>query len=160
MRLLCRGGVSKIEEVEENYMLAIAAYYYMFHRRDLRATRRLLNALRSRNLDEKEKAALEVLEIAYNAVTDPPCSPQMLLQYMGKLENVETPGWALLFKVLVSMHISGADQDYKEGVKRAILRAVKSGNCGNEAVCRFAYGVVDYVVPLCPKKQDTSIYSA
>ncbi len=152
-RLLCRSNVSKIEEVEESYVLAIAAYYHMFHTRNLRVARRLLDALKSRNLDEKEKAALRVLEIAYNAVVDPPCSPQKLLQYMGELENVEAPGWVFLFKVLALMHISGVDQDYKEGVRRGILRAIKSGNCDNKAVCRFVYGIIDYVVPLCPKKQ-------
>ncbi len=150
---LCRGDVSKIEEAEESYVLAIAAYYHMFHTRNLRATRRLLDALKSRNLNEKEKAALEVLEIAYNAATDPPCSPQKLLQYMGELENVEAPGWAFLLKMLASMHISGADQDYREGVKRGVLRAIEDGRCDNEAVCRFVYNIIDHVTPLCPKKR-------
>jgi hypothetical protein len=146
-RLLCDG---EIVETEENDVLAVAAYYHMLHRRDLNVAREMLNVLRSRNLDEKEKAALEVLEIAYDAATDPPCSPQRLLLYMDKLWGVEAAGWALLLKTLVSMHISGADQDYVEGVKQWMQKAAKSGICGTD-VCRFAYNIIDRITPLCPK---------
>jgi hypothetical protein len=151
--LICDGGVLDADDVEENDVLIMATYYFMFHRRSLNFARKMLNTLRSRNLNEKERTALEVLEVAYDAVADPPCTPQRLLRYMEKLQSVETTGWALLLKILVSMHISGADQDYAEGVKQGMLKSIKSGNCDNTTVCQFVYGIIDKVVPLCPRKQ-------
>jgi hypothetical protein len=74
---------------------------------------------------------------------------------MDKLRNVEAAGWALLLKVLILMHISGVDRDYVEGVKQWIRKAVKSGNCGNEDICCFAYDIIDHITPLRPKRRTT-----
>ena len=100
-------------------MPAVAAYCYMFHKRNLRVVRKRSDTLKSRGLEEE--VALKVLETAYNAVADPLCGPQKLLQHMEELENVKVPGWAFLFKVLDSTHPFGADLDYVGGVKQRIL---------------------------------------
>ncbi len=70
---------------------------------------------------------------------------------MGELGAVEAPGWAFLLKMLASMHISGADQDYREGVKQGVLKAIEDGRCDNEAVSRFVYSIIDHVTPLCQR---------
>ena len=86
------------------------AYDLIFYRRDLELARRLMEILRNRNLDEKERAAFQVLEVAYEAAANPPCGDQEALKrYAERLNGIHTPGWSFLLKISTQMHLSYAD---------------------------------------------------
>ena len=147
--LVCRGDLEAAEKVPENYPLIVVAYYLMFHKRDLETAQKVLNLVRSRNLDEKEKAALEILETARGAVEKPPCSePEMLKQYVEKIYSVQTYGWASLLKALVVAHLTD-DEDYRDDIRLAILWTVKNRHCDDMSACYFAYRILNRIRPLC-----------
>ncbi len=144
--LICRGDLKAAEQVSENWPLLLSAYYLMFHKHKPETALGVLNLVKSRNLDEKEKAALEVLEIAYGAAANPPCgSTEALLE---KINAVQTYGWASLLKALAAAHLT-CDPEYKNDVKRAIIQTAVQCHCDNLAICHFAYRMLDRVKPLC-----------
>jgi hypothetical protein len=146
--LLCKGDIEAAQKVSENYPLALMAYYFMFHKRDVETAEKVLNILRSRNLDEKDKAALEILELAHEATKS--CNdPKALRQYVEEISNVQTYGWASMLKTLVLVHLIN-DEDYKEDVKLAVLWTIKNCQCDNLSVCHFAYRMLGKAKPLCP----------
>jgi hypothetical protein len=102
--------------------------------------------VKSRSLDEKERAALEVLEVAYGAAISPPCGNTKAL--LEKISGIQTYGWASLLKALVVAHLT-CDPEYKNDVKRAIIQTVVKCHCDNLAICHFAYRVLDRVKLLC-----------
>jgi hypothetical protein len=141
--LICRGDLDAAGKVSEGWPLLISAYYLMFHKRDLETAQKVLELLRSRNLDEKEKAALEILEVAREAA---PCNNTKAL--LEKIGSVQTRGWASLLKALATAHLT-CDQDYKDDVKRAVLWTVKRCHCDNLSICYFAYRILNRIKPLC-----------
>jgi len=148
--LVCRDDLEAAEKVTENYPLIFVAYYLMLHRRKLETAEKVLNLLKGRNLDEKDKAALEILETVRKAVRNPPCGkPETLRQYVEKISSVQTYGWASLLKALVVAHLT-SDEDYKDDVKLAILWTVKKCHCDNLSICYFAYRLLNRTKPLCP----------
>jgi len=144
--LVCRGDAKAAEKVSENWPLLLSAYYLMFHKRDTETAQKIFELLKSRSLDEKERAALEVLEAAYGAAANPPRGgTEALLERIG---GVQTYGWASLLKALVAAHLT-CDPDYKDDVKRALLQAAAKCRCGNLSICHFAYRMLDAIKPLC-----------
>ena len=140
--LVCRGDAKVAEKVSENWPLIFAAYYLMFHKRDIETAQKVLDLVKSRSLDEKDKAALEVLEAAYGAVANPPCgSTEALLE---KISGVQTYGWASLLKALVAAHFT-CDPDYKDDVKRALLQAAVKCRCDNLSICYFTYRMLNRI---------------
>ena len=118
----------------------------MFHRRDIETAQKIFELLKSRSLDEKERAALEVLEAAYGAVVNPPCGNAEAL--LGKIGSVQTYGWASLLKALVAAHLT-CDPDYRDDVRRALLQAAVKCRCDNLSICYFAYRMLNRIKPLC-----------
>jgi hypothetical protein len=149
-RVVCNGDAEAAGEVKENYPLAFVAYYPMFHKRNVDAAERVLDLLKSRSLDEKSKAALEILEMAREAVKNLPCrDPKALRQYVEKINGIQTYGWASVFKALVLAHLTD-DEDYKDDVRLAILWTAEKRQCDSTSVCYFAYYILNKVKPLCP----------
>jgi len=149
-RIICMGDTEAAKEVSENYVLAFVAYYLMFHINNIETADKVLDVLRSRNLDSRDKAALEVLETARGVAKNPPCNdPKALRQYVERINGVRTHGWASVLKALVLAHLIN-DEDYKEDVKRAILWAAEKHDCDNPNVCHFAYRMLGRAKPLCP----------
>jgi hypothetical protein len=144
--LICRGNTKAAEKVSENWPLLFSAYYLMFHKRDIETTQKIFELLKSRNLDEKERAALEVLEAAYGAAVNPPCSNAEAL--LEKISGVQTYGWASLLKALVAAHFT-CDPDYKNDVKRALLQAAVKCHCDNLSICYFTYRMLNRINLLC-----------
>jgi hypothetical protein len=144
--LVCSGGLDAAGKVSEGWPLLISAYYLMFHKRGLETAQKVLELLRSRNLDEKEKAALEILEVAREAAANPPCGNTKA--FLEKISRVQTSGWASLLKALVAAHLT-CGQDYKDDVKRAVLWTVERCRCDNLSICYFAYRILNRIKPLC-----------
>jgi hypothetical protein len=147
--LVCGGDLDAAGKVSEGWPLLIAAYYLMFHKRDLETAQKVLELLKSRNLDEKEKAALEILEAAREAAANPPCNNTKA--FLERISGVQTRGWASLLKALVAAHLTD-DEDYKDGVKRAVLWTVKRCHCDNLSICYFAYRILNRIKPLCGRQ--------
>ncbi len=131
--------------MSENWPLIFAGYYFMFHRRDLEAARKVLGLVKSRNPDEK--AALEILETAREAVENPPCSePEALRQYVEKINSMQVHGCASVLKALVVAHLT---EDYKDDVRLAILWTAKNRHCDNMSICYFVCRMLNRIKPLC-----------
>jgi hypothetical protein len=147
--LVCRGDLEAAGKVSEGWPLIFVAYYLMFHSRDLEMAQKVLNLLKSRDLDEKEKAALEILEAAGEVAASPPCgNPEALRRYAEKIHSVQTYGWASVLKALVTTHLT-CGPDYKDDVKLALLWAAKRCGCDNPSICYFAYRLLNRIKPLC-----------
>jgi hypothetical protein len=147
--LLCRGDFEAAEKVSENWPLIFASYYLMFHMRNLEAAQKVLDLVKSRSLDEKDKAALEILEAARGAVENPPCSePGALRRYAEKIGGVKACGWASVLKALVVAHLTD-DEDYRDDVRLAILWTAKNRHCDSTSICYFAYRLSYRIKPLC-----------
>jgi len=147
--LICRDDIEAAEKVSESWPLILMAYYLMFHRRNLETAQKVLSLLKSRNLDEKEKAVLEILETAGEVAAKPPCgNPETLRLYAKKISGIQTYGWASLLKALVMTHLT-CDPDYKDDVKLAILWTVERCDCDNLSICYFAYRLLNRIKPLC-----------
>ncbi len=125
------------------YPLIIVAYYSIY-RGDLLA-QKLIEILRNRNLGEKERASLQVLEVAYEVAANPPCN-EALRRYVEKLDSIYTPGWSLLLKILTLIHLG---TDYVSAVKRGILQTIDRCNGDNLSIYYFALSVTDRVEPPC-----------
>jgi len=148
-RFVCNGDVDAVVDAPWDRTIAFATYYLMFHRRNLETAQKVLSLLKSRNLDEKEKAALEILETADEVAANPPCgNPETLRLYAKKINGIQTYGWASLLKALVMAHLT-CDPDYKDDIKLAILWTVKRCDCDNLSICYFAYRLLNRVKPLC-----------
>jgi len=94
-RLICRfDGLKEVDDLP-SYALIIAAYYAMFHRRDLNLAENPLRVLKSRKLPFDEESAVNVLEAAYKAMAT--CDAKAVCR-------VAAVGWSALFKELVALH--------------------------------------------------------
>jgi hypothetical protein len=148
-RIVCSRDVEVAEEVPVGYPL-IAAAHYSISRGDLELAQKLMEVLRSKSLDEKERAALQVLEVAYEAAANPPCSnPEALRRYAEKLNSIHTPGWSLLLKILTQVLFGYANPSYVAAVKRGILQTIDKCSGDNLSIYYFALSAIDRIKPLC-----------
>jgi hypothetical protein len=153
-RIVCNRDAEVAEEVMENYPLIAAAYDLVLYRRDLELAQRLMEILRNRSLDEKERAAFQVLEVAYKAAANPPCGDQEALRrYAEKLNSIHTPGWSFLLKILTQIHLGYADPKHVAVIKRGILRTIERCSGDNLSIYYFALSAIDRIKPLCQNTQ-------
>jgi len=124
-RFVCSGDVDVAADVPWNGVIAFAAYYLIFHKRDLETARKAIELLESRMLDGEEEVMLKMLQVAYKAAADPPCgSPELLKRYVEKVRSMPEPTERVgLLKTLVLMSLTG--QINAEELKDKIERAFK-----------------------------------
>ncbi len=145
-QIVCGRDVEAAEEVSAGYPLIVAAYYLIL-RGDLEPAQRLMRVLSNRSLDEKERVALQVLEVAYEVAANPPCNNREAFRhYVEKLEGIHTPGWSFLLKILTLMRLGYTDV---ATVKKGILRTIERCSGDNLSIYYFALSVIDRVKPLC-----------
>ncbi|MFZ8810677.1 MAG: hypothetical protein ACO2PN_21535 [Pyrobaculum sp.] len=141
MRIVRDRDVKVAEEVPVGYPLIIAAYYSIVCQKDLELAQKLMGVLRNKTLDEEEHAALQVLEVAYEAAANPPCNDwDAPRRYAERLEGIHTPGWSLLLKALTLAHLGHAEY---AGIKRGILWTIYRCNGGNLSIYYFALSATD-----------------
>jgi hypothetical protein len=149
-RIVCGGDLEAAKEVEESYPL-IAAAHHSIMQGDLELARGLMEVLRGRGLNEAERAAFQILELAYEAASNPPCgNPEALRLYLERLSGIDAPGWSRLLKILTQIYLGRSDPDYVAAVKRGILRSIDSCS-GNLSVYYYALKALEKVKPLCQK---------
>jgi hypothetical protein len=147
-RVLCERDLETAKDVEESFPLIILAHHFIAQG-ELELARRLMDILRSRNLDEKERAALEILEVLY-AVANTPCGDrEMLMRYVEKINSIDAPGWSRLLKILALIHLDSADKDYTSTVKMGILRTIDRCTGDNLSIYYYALKVLEKAKPLC-----------
>ena len=147
MRIVRDRDVKAAEEVPVGYPLIIAAYYSIVCQRDLELAQKLMGVLRNKTLDEEEHAALQVLEVTYETVANPPCNdPEALRRYAEKLNNIHTPGWSLPLKALTLAHLGHAEY---AGIKRGILRTIDKCSGDDLSIYYFALSAIERIKPLC-----------
>ena len=150
-RIICDNDLKVAEEVPENYPLIMASYYSIIYRRDLELMRRLMEILRNRNLDEKERAALQILEVVYEAASSPCGGQEALRRYVEKLSGINAPGWSFILKILAYIHLGYADPSYIAVVRRGILRTIDKCSGDNLSIYYFALSAIDRIKPLCER---------
>lgn len=152
-QIVCNRDVEVAKEVQVGYPL-IAAAYYSIYRGDLELAEKLMEVLSyNKSLDEKERAALQVLEVVYEAAANPPCNDPEVKRYAEKLNNIHTPGWSSLLKILAQIHLGYASPDHVATVKRGILKAIDRCNGDNLSIYYFALTAIDRIKPLCQNVQ-------
>jgi len=109
-----------------------------------------MEILRGRSLDERERAALQILELAYEATSNPPCnSPEALRRHTEKLDSINAPGWSRLLKILEQIRLGYANPDYISAIKRGIMRTIDKCSDDNLSICYFALTTIEKAKPLC-----------
>ena len=172
-RFVCNGDVDAVADAPWDYAIAFAAYYLIFHRRDLEAARRALELLGFRDLDDEGEAMLKILQVAYEAAANPPCSnPEALRWYVEKVSSAPEPSRRVqLLKTLVLMHLTDVDVEaFKDKIVRefkddSIIEWECKGNgCTKKVIYRpkpfhhFAFYIADRAKPLCPKPPQDSVF--
>jgi len=151
---LCNKDLETATQVTENYVLILVAHHSILQG-DLELARGLIEMLRGRGLDEKERAALQILELAYETASNPPCnSPETLRRYLERLNSIDAPGWSRLLKISTQIHLGHADTDYISTVKREILWTIDNCNGDNLSAYYYALKALERAKPLCaPSKE-------
>jgi hypothetical protein len=149
VQTLCNKDLEVAVQVTENYVLILAAHYSILQG-DLELARRLVETLRGRGLDEKERAAFQILELAYETASNPPCNnPETLRRYLERLNSIDAPGWSRLLKILTQIHLGHADTDYTSTVKRGILWTIDNCNGDNLSAYYYVLKALEKNKPLC-----------
>jgi hypothetical protein len=109
-----------------------------------------MEILRGRSLNEAERAAFQILELAYEATKSPPCGdPEAFRRYVEQLNSIDAPGWSRLLKILTLMRLGHADPDYVTAVKRGIMRSIDNCSGDNLSVYYYALAALKNIRPLC-----------
>jgi hypothetical protein len=108
---LCNKDLETATQVTENYVLILAAHHSILQG-DLELARRLVETWRGRDLDERKRATFQILELAYETASNPPCNnPETLRRYLERLNSIDAPGCRLL-KISTQIYLGHANPDY------------------------------------------------